>query len=360
MNEKELTEYINKSVERLIASILRETWENPKETKFLLSQTVSQKYQANLRSEQDATGVHIPAFLIASITHRCNLHCAGCYSRGRNMCSDFPVSHSLSCDEWNEIFIEAENIGVSFCILAGGEPLLRKDILEKASAVKRIIFPVFTNGTLFTDEIIDLFDRYRNLIPILSIEGDATDTNARRGEGAAEKIETVIRILNSRGILFGVSITLTSQNYPKILSADFLKHLEESGTRIVFLIAYSATTKETKQLELTKVSRSEVQTKLESARKTFRKLWFLSFPGDEEFMGGCLAGGRGFFHISPTGAAEPCPFSAYSDRNLKEMTLKEVLQSPLFRKLTLNGLVGGEHDGGCALLEHEEEVKKLL
>ena len=89
-------------------------------------------------------------------------------------------------------------------------------------------------------------------------------------------------------------------------------------------------------------------------------MMFLSFPGDEKFMGGCLAAGRGFFHINPQGEAEACPFSPYSDRNLKEHSLLEVLRSPFFAKLREAELVGGEHTGGCALFERDDEVRKLL
>lgn len=45
---------------------------------------------------------------------------------------------------------------------------------------------------------------------------------------------------------------------------------------------------------------------------------FLSFSGDEKYVGGCLAAGRGFFHINANGEVEPCPFSPYSDVNSKE------------------------------------------
>jgi MoaA/NifB/PqqE/SkfB family radical SAM enzyme len=86
----------------------------------------------------------------------------------------------------------------------------------------------------------------------------------------------------------------------------------------------------------------------------------LSFPGDEEEMGGCLAAGRGFFHINPFGKAEACPFSPYSDCNLKSYTLLEALQSSFFKKLKQEGLTGGDHVGGCALFEQEEKVKELL
>ena len=39
-------------------------------------------------------------------------------------------------------------------------------------------------------------------------------------------------------------------------------------------------------------------------RERFDDMIIISFPGDEKHMGGCLAAGRGFFHIGPDGAAE--------------------------------------------------------
>lgn len=360
MNEEELTRYLNSSIERLLSSIVKETIANPKETAFLLSQVRSQHQQAKLRQTREKEGKHVPAFLIASITQQCNLHCTGCYSRGRGMCLDSPKNGQLPADTWNRVFTEAETLGISFCILAGGEPLLRKDVVSAAADHKKIIFPVFTNGTIFREDLFTLFDTSRNLVPILSIEGGERETDERRGQGTFQKIEKFMEELQKRNILFGTSITVTSGNYQSILSDSFLNEIEKYGSKVVFLIAYSATSKETKYLELSSEDRKTMQNILSSARKTHPDLWFLSFPGDEEFMGGCLAAGRGFFHISPTGAAEPCPFSPYSDRNIRDVSLEDALSSPLFRRLNLSKLVGGDHDGGCALLEHEDEVKTLL
>ena len=85
----------------------------------------------------------------------------------------------------------------------------------------------------------------------------------------------------------------------------------------------------------------------------------IAFPGDEKRSGGCLAAGRGFFHINPRGGVEPCPFSPYSDTNLKDVSLREAMDSPLFAGLG-QGILDSEHRGGCVLFEHEEEVRKLM
>ena len=75
--------------------------------------------------------------------------------------------------------------------------------------------------------------------------------------------------------------------------------------------------------------------------------------------GGCLAAGRGFFHINAYGGAEPCPFSAHSDCSLKNMSLKEAMHSPLFTKLRTSGVLEEPHVGSCTLFLQDAKVKAL-
>ena len=106
--------------------------------------------------------------------------------------------------------------------------------------------------------------------------------------------------------------------------------------------------------------RLQIEQAQEALRKDIPGMVFLSFPGDEKYMGGCLAAGRGFFHINAHGDAEPCPFSPYSDVSLKNHTLLEAMQSPFFQMVRdLNAQDEG-HMGGCALFEKEAQVKALL
>jgi len=122
--------------------------------------------------------------LIASITSKCNLHCAGCYSRCNHATLDSEPVSQLTSEEWLRIFSEADDLGISFILFAGGEPMLRRDIIEAAGERQNILFPIFTNGTFIDDRYLTLFDHCRNLIPIMSIEGNREVTDARRGEGA--------------------------------------------------------------------------------------------------------------------------------------------------------------------------------
>ena len=87
---------------------------------------------------------------------------------------------------------------------------------------------------------------------------------------------------------------------------------------------------------------------------------YISFPGDEKSSGGCVAAGRGFFHINSHGGVEPCPFSPYSDVNIRNTSLKEALHSPLFMALRDGGILNDDHEGGCVLYEKRELVESLL
>jgi len=352
-----LTTYLNDAIKKLIKDVLKGTFSNRKETAFLLSQVRQQRENAKKRSAYP----NIPVFLIASITSSCNLHCAGCYARATGMCGDAPVgAELLSVPEWEHIFGQAEELGISFILLAGGEPLLRRDLIEAAAGHTPIIFPIFTNGTLIDAEYTNVFDENRNLVPVISIEGGIEETDARRGSGTYTSILASMDRLRTGKILFGASVTITTENLAEVTSAAFLDLLRDRGCRLVFYIEYTAIDHGSKELELDAAMREELEGRMTEIKSAYPGMVFISFPGDEKHMGGCLAGGRGFFHINPYGSAEPCPFSPYSDRNLRNVSLLDAANSPFFARLIDAGLVGGEHDGGCALFEHEAEVIALM
>ncbi|HOP10399.1 MAG TPA: radical SAM protein [Oscillospiraceae bacterium] len=359
MNNAELTSYLNDGIKELVSGVLKSTFSNPKETAYLLKFLTHSEKNAKTREDFEKDGLHVPAFLIASITNSCNLFCKGCYARANGICGEKCGGETLPAEKWNDLFTQASDLGITFCLLAGGEPLLRKDVLEQAAKKPEIIFPIFTNGTVIDEYYIKLLDRHRNLIPIFSVEGGREQTDERRGTGTYEKIMTAIDALGKKKILFGASVTVTTQNLNEVTSDDFLDLFNDLGCRLIFYIEYVPADGKT-ELAPTEKERRIMDEKLNHLRRKYPKMMFLSFPGDEQYMGGCLAAGRGFFHIGPNGAAEACPFSPYSDTDLKSSTLKDALQSPFFRSLQERGLSGGEHDGGCTLFENEDTVRECL
>ncbi len=352
-----LEEYLSKGTENIIRRALGVS-AGTRERIFYRIFALRARKAAAIRRKSEKKGLHVPPFLIASITSVCNLHCAGCYARENGACHDGASPNQLVAGEWGRIFREAEKAGIGFVLLAGGEPLERRDVLISAAEHKNIIFPVFTNGTLLNREYITLFNKNRNLIPVFSIEGDGKETDARRGTGVYDKICTAMKKLSDKRVLFGASVTFTTENTEKVVSGEFINSLKEKGCRLIIYVEYVPVNTATKHLAPGDKERIYIEGRIAELRRTEGMLC-LSFPGDEKASGGCLAAGRGFFHINSSGGVEPCPFSPYSDTNIRNISLLEALRSPLFEKLRDGACLQGGHSGGCVLFEREEEIKVL-
>jgi len=355
-----ITDYVSNGVENIVKGAIRATLSNPAESLFMAKFALSAKSASKKRKKAEKNGEHIPAFLIASITSSCNLHCAGCYSRASNACSDDVPVCQLSEDDWKRIFAEADEIGVSFILLAGGEPMIRRDVIEAAGNFSNILFPIFTNGTMIDEKYMNLFRKKRNLFPVISIEGDSEKTDCRRGIGIYDKINAVMDNMKNNEILFGTSITVTTENIEEVYSESFIEYLIEKGCKAVIYVEYVPVTEESSHLAPENIHRDYAEKRIFEIRNKYSDMVFISFPGDEKASGGCVAAGRGFFHINSHGGAEPCPFSPYSDINVKDTSLREALHSELFRKLQENGTMNEEHKGGCILFEKKAEVESYL
>ncbi len=95
------------------------------------------------------------------VTARCNNDCRHC-------CINLPAgdkvarAQELSPDEIDEIASEAVSLGALWCLITGGEPLLREDFSDIYLMLKRkgLLVSVFTNATLVTAEHVRLFKEY--------------------------------------------------------------------------------------------------------------------------------------------------------------------------------------------------------
>lgn len=350
----DIEEYLNERLAALVRDIVRATVRNPNESAYFAKFALAAPKAAGRRHRFEKAGEHIPTFLIASITGNCNLNCAGCYDRANHICG----SHAeLSREQWGRVFTEAEELGVPVILLAGGEPMMRIDVLEEAALHPAILFPVFTNGTMFDDDRLKLFEAHRNLVPIISIEGDESQTDIRRGDGTYLKTMTAMRVLAEKALLFGTSITVTRDNLRTVTSDAFVAELTEKGCKAAVFVEYVPV--ENPERALDDAGRDLLAQRVLRLRGDGDMI-IISFPGDEKESGGCLAAGRGFFHINASGGAEPCPFSPYSDTNLTTTSLREAIKSPLFTKLREDGALLEEHAGGCALFARSNYVQSLI
>jgi len=353
--EGDYVRLFDKSIRNLFRDALRISVRNPGMAYFLCRTLFRQRHAARTRHTWETKGLHVPAFMIASITHRCNLQCSGCYARAHRR----PAEAELSPEQLRGVLEEASKLGISVILLAGGEPLTRPEILDITRDLPHVIFPMFTNGLLLDPATIARLKPQRNVVPVISIEGLEKETDARRGDGVYVRLHETISRLSRTGVFFGASITVTRDNFDLVTGERFIRDLMSSGCRLFFFIDYVPVEEGTEAMILTDDQREWEAEIILSLRARFPAL-FVAFPGGEEEFGGCLAAGRGFVHVSPEGRLEPCPFSPFSDVSLKEMSLKEALQSKLLRTIRENSDQLDESKGGCALWEKRDWVASLL
>lgn len=358
---KDLAKFMSDNLRELVLTGYRSVLNNSREARFALQlqRTIARGERRRKKMLRDE-GLEVPPFLICSIATTCNLQCKGCYARAGGIAGDVPTKQTLSADEWHNLFDEAAEMGFSVALLAGGEPLTRRDLLEGIASVKEMLFPVFTNGTLIGSQYIEFFRKHLNVLPVISLEGDALATNARRGKGVHERVMLSMKMLHDADLFFGTSITVTTENKEAVTSDEYVVHLHELGCKLVFYVEYVPIDPGTEHLAFGDDDVKWMEHRVDELRTNNMDMIFVSFPGDEKLLDGCMAAGRGFFHIGPDGAAEPCPFSTKSDTHAAHDGLRAALRSPLFSMLRNASAISWEHTGGCTLYEHSDEVEAMI
>ena len=89
----------------------------------------------------------MPWAILIDPTGRCNLRCKGCWA------AEYDRSQDMDYETLDRVMTEAEDIGVNFFVISGGEPTVRMDdLISLANKHNESMFHVFSNGTLITKE----------------------------------------------------------------------------------------------------------------------------------------------------------------------------------------------------------------
>jgi MoaA/NifB/PqqE/SkfB family radical SAM enzyme len=346
---REFTSVFDKRIRTIFRKAVTVTLSDLRLAPFFARALFEQFMASRKRDYQAACGLQVPALAIVSVTRRCNLRCAGCYSRSLH--GDKPAEMTPAL--FRKVLDGFSRLGTGIVLIAGGEPLLHPAVLKVAAEYPRITFPVFTNGLLLDKRFLAFFRSHRQFIPLISIEGDATQTDDRRGKGVSARFEEMAPLM--RGMFWGVSFTLTRENYTTVTDRAFITRLLRKGCRLFIFVEYVPVDENSRHLVLTPEQKNTITPLTDTWTRDLPGL-FVVFPGDEDQYGGCLSSGRGFLHVAPDGAVEPCPFAPHSDRNLNDCTLEEALNSPLLKRLQAHPEDMAEGEGGCALWARRKEV----
>lgn len=311
-----------------------------------------------VRTNRDKYNCNIPWVILMDPTSSCNLKCKGCWA------SEYDRKQNLTYEEMADVIRQGKQLGVYFYMFTGGEPLIRKDdVLRLCEENPDCVFLAFTNGTLVDEAFCKELRRVGNMTLALSIEGERDSNDARRGSGIYERTLAAMDLLKKEGCLFGMSVCYTRENVESVTSDDFIRLMSEKGVRYGWYFNFMPVGKNAvPELIPTPAQREHMYNWVRKMRslETDNALFVLDFQDDGEYVGGCIAGGRNYFHINSAGDIEPCVFIHYSDANIRTDTLLDALQKPLFQAYRRNQPFNDNHLRPCPLLENPDILRKMV
>ncbi len=149
--------------------------------------------------------------VVWNMTRRCNLKCIHCYSNS----ADIEYPDELTTEEGKKLVDDLAAFGSPVILFSGGEPLLRKDLLELAQYAtdKGMRAVISTNGTLITKEIAAKLQKVGLSYVGVSLDGiEKTHDKFRGKKGAFTAAIEGIRNCRDAGIKVGIRFTVNKHN----------------------------------------------------------------------------------------------------------------------------------------------------
>ena len=320
---------------------------------FVLNATI---IGGDMQADNEAKyGCNIPWAILLDPTSACNKHCVGCWA------AEYGNQLNLSYEEMSSIVSQGKALGTYMYLFTGGEPLVRKkDIIKLCEEHDDCVFTAFTNGSLLDEEFAQEMLRVKNFVPAFSIEGFEEATDSRRGEGTYQEVLKAMEILKRNRLPFGISCCYTSANVDVIGSEAYFDKMIDMGAYFAWFFTYMPIGKKAvPELMATAEQREFMYHRVREFRKT-KPLFTIDFWNDGEYVKGCIAGGRAYLHINANGDIEPCAFIHYSDSNIREKTLLEAYQSPLFMGYRHNQPFNDNMLRPCPVLDNPGYLTKIV
>ena len=253
-----------------------------------------------------------PSTLIAELSYQCPLHCPYC-SNPLDLHRD-----ELETEHWIRVFGEARRLGVLQLALTGGEPMLRRDLVELCAGARDagLYSSLITAGTLFTRERARALKSAGLDHVQISIQSpDAADNDRIAGNRSFDKKIAAARHAKELDFPLTINCVLHRQNLDRIEELLELalalgaQRLELANTQYY---GWAVPNQEALMPSWEQLRRGEeaVQRFRERVGPTVDVLWVLP-DFYEELPKPCMGGwGRTAMVVSPNGDVLPCQAAA--------------------------------------------------
>jgi MoaA/NifB/PqqE/SkfB family radical SAM enzyme len=308
-----------------------------------------ERYKKRLRR-----GEYFPPFLFISVISGCQLRCQGCW-----VDVEAP-SKRLSLEDLNRIVNDAKRHGNAYFGIMGGEPFLHPQLLELFAAHPDAYFQVFTNGQLISEEVALRLRRLGNVTPLISVEGNESISDERRGRAQVFS-KTLAGLENCRRhkLLIGVASSICQSNIKDLLSEAWLRRLIELGVHYAWFHTYRPIGPHpTPELALSPEQVLEVRRFIVTMRAKL-PIAIVEPYWDDRGEALCPMATGVSHHISPYGDIEPCPIIQFARETIHD-------RASLFDTMTSSAFLrdfrttAAQTTRGCIVLERPDLVRELV
>src|SRR5689334_18659456 len=317
-----------------------------------------------------------PYVISWNLTYRCNLACEHCYldAGGSPLVrtDNFADRSELGTEECFRVIDEIAAFAPEcLTILTGGEPLLRRDILEivRRASARGLWVVVGTNGVRITENVAQRLAEAG--ARGLSLSLDALDPERhdrfRKVRGAWQNTVEGAQILNRTGLPFIVQTTAGSHNIGELEAiADFAHdRLSAKVWNLYFLVP---TGRGQFVSDITPQEYDEVLASLYRIQRKYERRMLVNAKCAPHYIktvlenaaadvsirtysggaGGCPAGTH-YMGIRPNGDVTPCPYLPLFAGNLRRSSLDDLWStSDLFAGIRRRSALG-DRCGACEM-----------
>ena len=295
-----------------------------------------------------------------NVTNECNLFCEHCYrDAGKEHVNE------LTTQEGKDLLTEIAKAGFRLMVFSGGEPFMRKDILELTEhAVSVGLRPVYgSNGTLLTREMIRKVKKAGGssvAISLHMVDKDKLDEFCGM-PGTYEKSIQAMRNCKEEGFDFQVNTTAFTRNIDEIEKiCELAKEMGAKSHHVLFLVP----TGRGEDMEEESLREKNYELLISRLLKKREELNFDIKPtcapqfmriaaqkGQDmgRYTRGCLAG-ISYCSIVPNGDVWPCPYLPMKVGNVKETPFSEIWKN----SEVFNNMRSLEYTGHCGKCKYKE------
>ena len=325
-----------------------------------------------------ADGRLFPPFLFIALTDACNLRCRGCWIHAR------PDRRELSITDVQKIIDSGRSQYAGFYALLGGEPFLwnrntpkptnsttmasppdseniaEAPIFTLLRQNRNCYFQIITNGMFLDEPTVQRLAECGNVTPLVSIDGPAELSDARRGPGSFDRAEAGCRRLGEAGLLYGVAITITGENLDAVLCDEFIEYwLARRAGYLWYYIYRPVGDDPAPELAVPRERMIEIRRRLLQLRRRHAIVIIDTYwnAAGEALCPAALGMG---FQIQPDGSISPCPPLTFARENVRDHDgdlVRSVDESRFLRDFST---FCTERTRGCVILEHPAELAQFL